>query len=785
MAKDENQVADASTGTSGSGAGHDELMNVLKQGRFKAKKPRRSLMPLLVGINTLAIVAAVGWYLLAPRQAAESLVKVELPAVAPTPATRNAPPTTEVAPPPPAEPEAVSSLSARMAMSQKNYPQALIRFTHLCEAATRAEDQVMADFFRFRAAQCMKSLGRRDEARTTLIGLTDSISPATRAWALYELAALSLTEGQFLQARSRAYGAIAALHLLKSSASLEGDCDFVIGRAMTSRVAADAPELKWPEGGLARFLDGLDESNLRTALTEGSRKFSEALPAPQIQNAPAALGDETWKVACFKSPLEELLARLSARSGMDIQFSGVAPACRTRAVTIFEESMPAPRICEIAGGLAGLIARYDGKNMVLADPQTMPSLQDQAALIRNEALAHWRRLCLRYPGDARIGKANFEIATLMESAGDLNNAMTQYLLTAGRFGPDPVAPQSLLRSARIRLTLRDFSGARETLLDLLNTYPDIPETESVYLALGQSSMKAGMFAEAAGTYSKLYFRELSLSSRTAACQGAGQCYYQQGKYDQACLWLGRYLKLAGAREELHGQDAHAAFSAPEEADITQGHLLMGKSQAALERWSQAANSFDLCIKSGARGQDRFDAIMGFARAQSRRECYAGALSMIRRMDMDSLPSGQRAEAVLLEGQILRSMGLPQEAAQWLNHELASVDKPDQLSLKRELALACVEASMYDDAHRVYMEILPALKAPDSHLAACELAQLSLTQGRLPEAETLCRSVLVGSAPEAIKAKARELLGQVLMKSQQYSQAVTALATPETKGGTQK
>jgi tetratricopeptide (TPR) repeat protein len=773
MANDENQVTGESP--SASGAGHDELMEVLKQGRFRPKKLRLTPVHVLLGINTLALAAAAVWYFGVPRPKQDPVTLVELPVATAKPSARTVPLTIATAKPPPTEPEAVSAQSARSSMLQKDYSLALVRYTNLSEAAIRAEDPVMADFFRLRGSQCMKRLGRNDAARTALMGLVDSLSPAVRAWALYELATIATGEGQFLQARSKAYGAIAALHLLKSSGPLEADCDFMIGRAMTSRATVDATDLKWPEGSLVKILDALDESNLRVILTEGSRKFSEVLPSPMVQKVPGVSGEGAWKVACLKTPLEEFLARLSAQSGMDIQFAAVAPTCRTRAVTLFEESMSIPRICEIAGGLAGLVARYDGSHLVLADPQTMPSLQEQVTLFRDEALAHWRRVCLRYPDDARTGKANFEIAALMESAGDLNNAMTQYLLTAGRFGRDPVAPQALLRSAKIRITLRDFVGARGTLLDLLNTYPDIPETESAYLALGQSGMKAGMFSEAAETFTKLYFRELSLSSRTAACAGAGQCFYQLGKYDQACLWLGRYLKL--------GRDQ-------EGAELVQAYLLLGKSEAALEHWTEASGAFHQCIRSGARGQDNFDAVMGFARAQSRRECYASALGMVRRLDRDSLPSDQRAAALLLEGQILRSMSLPQEAAQLLNHELTSVDKPDQLTLKRELAVACVEATMYDDAHRLYLEILPAVKPPDSHQVACEFAQLCLTRNRLPQAETLCRDLLGSSAPEPIKAKARELLGQVLMKSQQYNQAITALATPApaipaNKGGVQK
>ena len=265
MDKNDNQVADASPATGG--AGHDELMDVLKQGRFR-KRPRFSLLHLLVGVNTLVIVGAAAWYFLSPRQTSEPVASLELPAVTAAPTTQRAPQAAPIAEAPPVEQEAVSSQSARLAMSQKDYSLALVRYTRLCQAATRAEDFVMADFFRLRAAQCMKCLGRNDAARAALMALGDSVSPAARAWSSYELAAIALGEGQFLQARSRAYAAIAALHLLKSSGSLEADCDFIIGRAMTTRAAVDAPNLKWPEGGLSKFLDALDDSNLRAALTE-------------------------------------------------------------------------------------------------------------------------------------------------------------------------------------------------------------------------------------------------------------------------------------------------------------------------------------------------------------------------------------------------------------------------------------------------------------------------------------------------------------------------------------
>ncbi len=190
-------------------------------------------------------------------------------------------------------------------------------------------------------------------------------------------------------------------------------------------------------------------------------------------------------------------------------------------MTICENSAGAVAICEIAAGMAGLVARYDGTRVMVTDPEAMASLAEQVALLREEAITHWRRVCLRYGDDNRSGKANFEIAALMESSGDLASAMTQYLLTAGRFARDAAAPTAMLRSARIRMTLRDYTGARQALLELLNTYVDVPDAESVYLALGQCSMKAGLLPEATETFTRLYFKEMSLSSRHGGLPGRG------------------------------------------------------------------------------------------------------------------------------------------------------------------------------------------------------------------------------------------------------------------------
>jgi tetratricopeptide (TPR) repeat protein len=651
---------------------------------------------------------------------------------------------------------------------RKEYAVAREEFGRLYDAAKRTDDVVMTSYLCLRVGQCLKLIGQTDAARKCLVAVQGADSHVVRAWACRELAAMDLSEGQYLQARSRAYAALAAARCTAAAGPLELDCDFLIGRAVTQKVVTDAGPISWKEDAPANPFDSLDDAALRKLLAQGP-SMSKALLGPQVEPVRDGAGMLSWKVLSLRAPLEDLLGRLSAKSGTEIRFASVSPAARGRGVTLFDDAITEQRLCEIAGGMVGLVARYTGQQLMLQDPQAANSVKEESALLADEAVAHWRRLCLRCGDDPRIPYAYFSIAALLETSGDLDAAMSQYQLTASRFPRHPVAAPSLLHCAKIRLALRDFRGAREDLLNLLNSYPDSPGCDTIYLTLGQANMKSGLLQEAADTFVRLYFRELSLTSRTGACLGAGQCYYQQGKYDQACQWLQRYLTLA------------KTSSHPE---LASGCLLLGKSHSAKERWSEASSAFYLALRNGAAGQDRFDAFIGLAKSQVERQCYASALGLLKQVEKEKLTEDQYVQVVLLQGRSLRAMGLAEESVHLMRAALGRVDSESaQSAIRMEMVRSYIQGGQRDEACVLLVEMLPKLPTGQSQQAQCDLAELSLDAGRLTLAEALCRQLLAGKTPDELRSHARELLGQILVREGHYDQAVAVLAAgPNTGGG---
>ena len=127
----------------------------------------------------------------------------------------------------------------------------------------------MANFFCLRMGQCLKLMCKADAARKCLLPVHDADSHIVRAWACYELASMDLAEGQYLQARSRAYAALAAARCANAAAALESDCDFLIGKAMTQKMSTDAASISWRDPARANQFDALGVALGERSLAEG------------------------------------------------------------------------------------------------------------------------------------------------------------------------------------------------------------------------------------------------------------------------------------------------------------------------------------------------------------------------------------------------------------------------------------------------------------------------------------------------------------------------------------
>ncbi|KPK79250.1 MAG: hypothetical protein AMJ81_13565 [Phycisphaerae bacterium SM23_33] len=397
--------------------------------RPRSRRPRVAALLLnafLVLLGAGLLLGLLYWFegLPAREEAVSTVAKAP---AAQTPQREVPPPPAAPAPPP----ESLSWQLAERAYRSKDYELARERYgLLLARSAATPANAAVSDFFRFRIGRCLARSGKLEEARALLGSVSHSDSPIVQAAADYDLAVLDYLAGNHLAARAKAYSAVAALAAMEAGFPLETDCDYLAARALTDKALAfhetslSVPlSHRWQE---ADVFGGLEQEALRRLLNEGRGGAEQAVLGPQVSKARGPAGASRYSVVCCQGPLEELLQRLSLEAGMEIRWESVAPAARRRTVTMVFKVGSAQRICEVACGGVGLLARFTGEQAIIHDPHACPSLSEQRELLYAEAVSTWRRFLLRSPGDPRLGEGHFAVAALHECFADTSSALREY-----------------------------------------------------------------------------------------------------------------------------------------------------------------------------------------------------------------------------------------------------------------------------------------------------------------------------------------------------------------------
>lgn len=670
--------------------------------------------------------------------------------------------------------QAVSWAQAEKAFADADYDQAARHYERLVQIAQQVRSEpLVCDFFCLRLGECYLRLGRLNDADLLFQAVSHSRSPRVRASALYRQALRQLEQGLYLPARTTAYQALAAVLALESAPAMEADCDFLIARALTEQYLAFHAQrelVQWQSPGRegpppAGLLDGMDEPRLRRALAEGLLG-EKALLGPQMESVRPATGPSAWRLTCTACPLEEMVQQFAARTGTDVRWAVDSPDVRRRPVELAIAAAPAERLIELLAGSAGLLARYDGSAVYLHDPQSYRSATQHRDLLTAEACAAWRRLFLRYPGDARQPSGRFALACLQEFAGQTLAAIQEYQLIVQRFPATPQAAQSLLRSADLRMAMKDYSGSRTDLLALLDRYPSQAAQRRVYLGLGRSACQAGLWQEAYRAYHKLFYLDHSAASRSESSLGAARCLYQLGRHDQAAQWLEQHLQAA--------PDGSA-----------DAYLLLGRCLAKLGRLEQAAGA---CRKSLALKGDsglRIEATLELARVEVRREQFVWVLEAVRRLQDERLDETRQAEAHVLAARAYCGMLLHDKAVELLRSAASAADDPAiRCDLIVELARCQAQGEDYAAAQQTFSEVLPKLSVEKSYAVQCDLGEVLLKMDKPAQAAVVLEGLLKSTCPAEVRTRAGVLLGQAYAAREEYRKAAVALSglAPESGRG---
>jgi len=772
-----------STGPQPGGSKGTDIHTALGLGSVPAKAPRRLQKWHLAVLVGLALAASTGTFvysrLTTPRPAAASPVAPPSTLVEPPP--RSDAPAAPAAPDP-SGPQAAPVASwalAEQANDAGRYAEALTLYENLLrESDKNPVNRRVGGLIRFRAGRCLVHLNRAREARQMFLDAADCGSPTVRAMACYDMGNLDVAEGQPMMARMRAYQGMALLGNAAAKPRIETQLEFLVAQATTNKALAFASaETPRPWNVVAAAtvdpFSGLSDAELKKVLDEGAARQASTLLGPSLQRKAGARGMHLWTAVSCGAALEDIVGRIVSESGLLVRWENVSAAARRRPVVLSIEGVNDNRLIEVACGAAGLVARFTGKEAVVSDPVAVAtaSMAELKDLTVRESISLWRRFFMRSSDSPSLAAGHFAMGLLQELAGDSATAMTEYQIIAREYPLNSLAPMARKRMATIRIDLRDYKGAREALLDLLNNYPDCPSSDEVYLRLGQATMEAGNLDEAAATFKKLFFLGLSPTSRALSALGAAKSYFRKGKYDDAATWLGHRLELPR--------------SPATDGDLAEVYGLLAKTEAARHRLPDAVQAYKHALVFMPRDDRQVEMLLDMTKILMEKEDLVAAYGVLERLRPQNLAPPQTDEILLAKAQVLLAMGLAEHSAGILKSRLPSASSPETAARMTILmAQGMAETGDTDDARAKLGLLVPRLEnGPLAHRATVELARICLRGGRNVQAITLCRDLLKSSCSEDVRQSARDVLARAYRLEKDYERAVVVLseAEPPAKG----
>ncbi|HUS71962.1 MAG TPA: tetratricopeptide repeat protein [Sedimentisphaerales bacterium] len=680
--------------------------------------------------------------------------------------------------------KALSLKVARDFYLQKDYEQAYTAYEQLHQSLPdTAEGALLRDFLQLKMALCIKKAGVSDQANNLFRTLLRSPSPVVRVLANYHLAFIELKREQYLKVRTRAYQTIVLLDAVDFdepwASSLLPDCQFLVAESMTRHILSlcdadkDLPGRLWSTVAETDPFINLNEAELRLLLNSGSEQLTKGLLGPQIENIEHKGALSRWSVVCHGAAIDELLARFAANAGLNITWDFCkAPdtettkdAIRKRPVSVYLPTATTQQFITAAVGHVGLLARMEQiGNVNIFNPADYSSLSEHISLLTEETISLWKRYLSMFHSNKRVPNAHFALGLLQARIDHVTDAIAEYRLVANRYELSSLAPFALLRSSKLKTNLRDYSGAREDLKQLVEQYPDSELSVQACLYLADATMKAGLLNEAQRLYSKVYHLGLSIESQADSAFGAAGCFYEEKDYESAAQWLTRHIKLAG---ESASRNLYRAY------------FLLGKSYLALTKTQQACEAFQYALSGPAgqlTGEEYVEAVSALVEAQIQQEQFIEALALLENIPSRRFSSKDSIEILLLKSKVLRTMGLVEEAMVVIGDKAQYVRDPQvKAGISFELAKCSIAEGNLGLARGDLAQILVIVEpGPLAREIALELADVCLKLGQSSQTVSICSQLLDLGPSEQIKQKALNILAEAYNQQKNYDRSALAL-----------
>jgi tetratricopeptide (TPR) repeat protein len=367
-----------------------------------------------------------------------------------------------------------------------------------------------------------------------------------------------------------------------------------------------------------------------------------------------------------------------------------------------------------------------------------------------------------FNSEKRLGNAHFAMGLLQSRTEMAPEAIAEYKLVANRFSQMSLAPYALFHSGKIKTDLRDYSGARDDLKQLIEQYPDTEIYSRAYLRLADVTKLAGLYGDAAQLYCRVYDFGLSDESKRESAFGAAVCFYQIEAYQESIDWLNRYLDIAKDKRD------NFLYSA---------YYLLGKASLAQGDFEQASAAFQNALTEQTSREQYVDAISALVEGLIERENFLEALDALESAHSVALSEEQSIDMLLLRSKIYRMLGLVDAAIDSIRNRAEYVTAP-KLRIKITYELAhCYLANgdlelARDSLKKVIRDVDPG---PFAERAALDLAEVCLRLGQSSQSVSVCLKLLDADLTEQTKKRALETLADAYKQQKDYDKAALALS----------
>jgi tetratricopeptide (TPR) repeat protein len=693
-------------------------------------------------------------------------------------------------------PDSTQSLSLQDAQSlylNGDYKKALLLYEQLHQMLSeKPQENIMRDFLQLRMAFCIEKTADRKEANLLFRNSSQSSSPVVRVLANYYRSLLEIQEKQYLNARNKAYEAIAlidAVHFDEYwSLSLKRDCYFLAAEAITGKALSlcdadkDLPEDLWSTLNTEKdpFAE-LSETQLRILLNSGSEQLSKALLSPEIQRFDKQGDIHRYTVTCYDASVEDLLTRFAANASLDVHWT-LEPneiGLLKRAINLHMSAVTAQQLVTVASGCASLLAQMDEKGIIhIFNPDEYSYVSEQISLLSTEAVSLWQKFLLMFPEDSRLANAHFALGLLQSQQGHVAESIAEYKLVTNQFSGSALAPFALLNSSKLKDSLRDYPGARQDLKQLVEQYPDTEITEEAYLHLADITARMNLMTEAAQLYCKVYNLSSTFESESTAAMGAGKCFYQIKDYESSAKWLGRYIEIAngstGSPSRAKSRENHT------NKDLYSAYYLLGKTYLALENAEAAINAFQYALQGGPSqlaGEQYSETVSALVEVYMQQGNFVEAFNILEGIDSSFISQQESIAILLLKSRVLTAMGLVDNAIAMLGDRAEYIsDSQLKAKVSMELADCYVNKGEFELARKKLAEILVAIEpGPSAYETSIKMTDVCLKLGQDSQAESVCLQLLDMNPPEQTKQKALDLLATIYKQQKDYDRAALALS----------